>query len=122
MDGNVFDLSTRHAGECRHPRLLREYVRDKGGWIYIFTNRPNGTLYIGVTSVLIRRVSQHRSGEIAGFTQRYGLKMLVYFERYDSIVAAITREKAMKEWPRAWKVRLIMRDNPEWRDLYDGIL
>ena len=90
----------------------------QGGWVYIMTNRPNGTLYIGVTSDLARRVWEHREGLIEGFTKRYGLKRLVYAERYDDIRIAIQREKNMKHWPRTWKVRLILRDNPEWEDLY----
>jgi putative endonuclease len=94
----------------------------QGGWVYIVTNRPNGVLYIGVTSDLIRRISQHRAGEIPRFSKRYDLKCLVYFERYEEIVAAIEREKALKKWERAWKVRLIVRNNPNWDDLYAGIL
>jgi putative endonuclease len=97
-------------------------MMQKGGWVYIMTNRPNGTLYIGVTSDLIRRASQHRAGEMEGFTQKYGLKMLVHFERYEEIVTAITREKAMKEWKRAWKLQLIAAGNPTWDDLYDRIV
>jgi putative endonuclease len=97
-------------------------MRQKGGRVYILTNRPNGTLYIGVTSDIIRRISQHRAGDIEGFTQWHGLKILVYFERYEDIVTAIAREKAMKEWKRAWKVRLIVSGNPGWNDLYEGIL
>ncbi len=94
----------------------------KGGWVYIVTNRPNGVLYIGVTSDLVRRIAQHRAGEIAGFTQKYRLKHPVYFERYEEIIAAIEREKLLKEWQRAWKVRLIVKDNPAWDDLFPGIL
>ena len=90
----------------------------QGGWVYIMTNRPNGTLYIGVTSDLARRVWEHRESVIDGFTRRYGLKRLVYVERYDDIQTAIQREKTMKHWPRAWKVRLIPADNPSWEDLY----
>ncbi len=86
------------------------------------TNRPNGILYVGVTSDLVRRVAEHRAGEIAGFTQRYGLKRLVYLERHEEILAAIAREKAMKKWQRGWKVRLIVKDNPAWADLYEGLL
>jgi len=97
-------------------------MRAKGGWIYILTNKPNGILYVGVTADLIRRISQHREAEIPGFTKRYGLKRLVYFERYEDIITAIAREKSIKEWPRAWKVRLIGHSNPRWDDLYDGIL
>jgi putative endonuclease len=93
----------------------------KGGWVYIMTNRPNGTLYVGVTSDLARRACEHREGEIRGFTKRYGLKRLVYAERHDDIVKAIQREKNLKHWPRAWKVALILRDNPTWDDLYEGL-
>jgi len=94
----------------------------QGGWVYIITNQPNGVLYIGVTSDLIRRISEHRAGVIPGFSKRYDLKRLVYFERYEEIVAAIEREKTLKKWGRAWKVRLIVKDNPHWGDLYAGIL
>ena len=93
-----------------------------GGWVYIVTNQPNGVLYIGVTSDLARRAYEHREGLIEGFTKRYDLKRLVYAERHEEIDTAIQREKSMKKWPRAWKVRLIHRDNPNWNDLYDQIL
>lgn len=91
------------------------------GWLYIVTNRPNGTLYIGVTNDLIRRISQHREAKIPGFTARYGLKRLVYAEPHDDIRNAIQREKTVKHWPRAWKVRLIHETNPNWRDLYEDL-
>ena len=97
-------------------------MQAKGGWVYMMTNRPNGTLYIGVTSNLIQRASQHRAGEIEGFTQRYNLKRLVYFERHDDIRDAIAREKTLKTWNRAWKDELIAKENPGWDDLYAGIL
>jgi putative endonuclease len=102
--------------------FLPYHMRNKGGWVYILTNHPNGVLYIGVTADLIRRVHEHRSGEIAGFTQQYGLKMLVYFERHEDIVSAIAREKAIKKWPRRWKVQLITKENFDWADLYEAIL
>ncbi|MEG3618783.1 GIY-YIG nuclease family protein [Magnetovibrio sp. PR-2] len=89
-----------------------------GGWVYIMTNRPNGTLYVGVTSDLTRRVWEHREGVVDGFTKKYGLKQLVYMEPYDDIRVAIQREKNMKHWPRAWKVRLILGVNPKWDDLF----
>ena len=92
-----------------------------GGWVYIMTDKPNGTLYVGVTSDLPHRVHEHREGLIAGFTKRYGLKRLVYAERHDSIEAAIQRETTIKHWPRAWKVRLIGTDNPDWDDLYERL-
>jgi putative endonuclease len=92
-----------------------------GGWVYFMTNRRNGTLYTGVTSDSPRRAYQHREGLIDGFTKRYGLKMLVYYEQHDDIRTAIAREKAIKHWARAWKVRLIHGMNPEWKDLYDEL-
>ena len=82
------------------------------------TNRPNGTLYAGVTNDLARRVFEHREGRFEGFTKRYGLKRLVYCDRCDDIRDAIQREKNIKHWLRAWKARLILDINPEWRDLY----
>ena len=93
-----------------------------GGWVYILTNRSNGVLYVGVTNDLIRRVWEHRKGLVEGFTRRYGLKTLVYFELYDDIRQAIQREKNIKHWSRTWKVRIILRENPEWRDLYDSLI
>jgi putative endonuclease len=90
-------------------------------YVYILTNKPRGTLYVGVTNDLIRRVYQHREGTIAGFTKRYGLKQLVYFEKYDSPTLAIQREKNLKHWSRFWKLDLINSSNPQWRDLYSDI-
>ena len=90
----------------------------KSYWVYILASQRNGTLYIGVTSDLIRRVGQHREGQIEGFTKRYGLKRLVWFERHDNIVTAIRREKSLKKYRREWKVNLIERENPQWADLY----
>ena len=90
----------------------------KGGWVYIMTNRANGTLYVGVTSNLSRRAWEHREGLTDGFTKQYGLKLLVYYEWQDDIRAAIQREKNIKHWSRAWKVRLILDFNPDWRDRY----
>ena len=94
----------------------------QGGWVYIMTNRLNGTLYVGVTSDLARRASEHRDGLVDGFTKRYGLKQLVYWERHEDIRDAIQREKSIKRWPRAYKVRLIHRINPDWNDLFDQLL
>jgi len=93
-----------------------------GGWFYFMSNRRDGILYAGVTSNLPRRIYEHREGLIKGFTQRYGLKMLVYYEQYEDILSAIQREKTVKHWPRAWKVRLIHATNPEWNDLYDTLI
>jgi len=91
-----------------------------GAYVYILASRPNGTLYIGVTSDLVRRVFEHRNG-FSRFTARYGIVRLVYFEVHDSITAAIQREKNIKHWPRGWKIALIEGCNPDWRDLYDEI-
>ncbi|MBL8806825.1 MAG: GIY-YIG nuclease family protein, partial [Rhodospirillales bacterium] len=90
----------------------------KPGYVYMMTNRPDGTLYVGVTSDLPRRVWEHREGAVEGFTKRYGLKRLVWFEAHDDIRAAIARESALKHWTRAKKVRLIHDANRDWRDLY----
>jgi putative endonuclease len=94
----------------------------RGGWVYIMTNKPNGTLYVGVTSDIAARAWQHREGRIEGFTRRYGLKRLVYAEFHDEIVQAIQREKSIKRWPRAWKVNLIRERNWNWDDLYETLL
>ena len=94
----------------------------RGGWVYIMTNHAKGVLYVGVTSDLSRRAWEHREGLIAGFTKRYGLKRLVYYEQYDDIRVASQREKNIKHWSRAWKVRLILDFNPEWRDLYEDLV
>jgi putative endonuclease len=93
----------------------------KGGYIYILSNRPNGILYLGVTNDLIRRVFEHREGVVKGFSKAYGLKRLVYYEQYDDIRIAIQRERTMKHWPRAWKVRLINGFNRAWDDLYPAL-
>jgi putative endonuclease len=90
-------------------------------WLHIMSNRTNGTIYIGVTTRLVERVAEHKEGVVPGFTKRYGLKHLVYYEGHDSIEAAIQREKTMKTWRRAWKVRLINEFNPAWNDLYDTL-
>jgi putative endonuclease len=93
----------------------------RGGWVYIMTNRPNGTLYTGVTNDIARRAFEHREGLIEGFTKQYGLKRLVFMQFYEDIRNAIQRERNMKHWPRAWKVKLILDANPDWRDLYPDL-
>jgi putative endonuclease len=93
-----------------------------GGWVYFMTNRRDGILYAGVTSDLPKRAWEHREGVTDGFTKRYQLKRLVYYERFDDIRDAIQREKSIKHWERAWKVRLIHAMNPNWDDLYDTLL
>ena len=89
-------------------------------YVYILASRKHGTLYIGVTNDLVRRVYQHKNDVVRGFTSRYGVHLLVWFEIYDDVVSAITREKELKKWRREWKVNLIERSNPEWVDLYAG--
>ena len=104
-------------------RLLRANLRSmKDGWVYIMTNRPDGTLYVGVTSNLARRVWEHREGLVDGFSKRYGLKRLVFAERHEEMRGAIQREKNIKHWSRAWKVRLILAENPQWKDLYEQLM
>ncbi len=93
----------------------------RGGWVYIVTNHRDGVLYTGVTANLARRTYEHRLGVIDGFTRRYGLKRLVLTEFYEDIRDAIQRERNIKHWPRAWKVRLIHAANPDWRDLYEDL-
>ena len=94
----------------------------KQGYIYIMSNKKHGTLYVGVTSNLIQRVYQHKHHLIEGFTKRYNLNKLVYFEQIEEISSAIEREKQLKSGSRQKKVQLIEQDNPEWNDLYDSIL
>ena len=89
--------------------------------IYMITNRPDGVLYIGVTTDLKKRIWQHKNKEIEGFSSKYNLKNLVYFEVYDDYWEAANREKRMKKWNRQWKINLIEKENPEWKDLYDEI-
>jgi putative endonuclease len=91
-------------------------------YVYILASGRDGTLYIGVTNDLIRRVREHKSGEIGGFTKSYNVKRLVYCEETSDVYSAITREKQMKRWKRAWKIELIEKDNPQWRDLYDDLI
>ena len=101
--------------------IQRDSGLAKHFFIYIMASRRNGTLYIGVTSNLVQRVWQHKQGLVEGFTRKYGVKMLVYFEPHETAESAITREKQLKKWERAWKIKLIEQSNPEWRDLYSTI-
>ena len=94
---------------------------EKGGWVYMLASERNGTLYVGVTADLVRRVWEHKNGVVPGFSKRYGVARLVWCERHDDIRDAIAREKAVKKWRRAWKLEAIEASNPEWRDLYDEI-
>ena len=93
-----------------------------GYFVYFMASKRGGTLYVGVTNDLIRRVYEHREGLIDGFTKRYAVKQLVYYERYDEPYLALQREKNIKHWSRAWKIALIEKHNRDWRDLYDEIV
>jgi putative endonuclease len=90
--------------------------------VYILASKRNGTIYIGVTSDLVKRIWQHKNHVVAGFTEKYQVEQLVYFEQFDDMVNAIEREKQLKTWERAWKIKLIEKNNPSWNDLYDAIL
>jgi putative endonuclease len=93
-----------------------------GGWVYIVANKPHGVIYTGVTAHLVERIAQHRSGESGSkFARKYNCSRLVYAEAHGTMLEAITREKAIKEWPRLWRLRLIQENNPEWRDLFDEL-
>jgi putative endonuclease len=85
--------------------------------VYLLASKRNGTLYIGVTSNLLARIHQHRTGAVRGFTREYAVKQLAWFERHATMDSAITREKRIKKWNRAWKLQLIEAENPDWRDL-----
>jgi putative endonuclease len=91
-------------------------------FVYLLASRVNGTLYVGVTNDLVRRVHEHRTDAVPGFTSHYGIHRLVWFDSTPSVEAAIHREKQMKNWKREWKIALIERENPQWLDLYDSIL
>jgi putative endonuclease len=92
-----------------------------GSYVYIITNKRNGTLYTGVTSDLKKRIWEHKEGVIDGFSKKYGLKSLVWFEVHDDIEEAIRREKQIKKWERKWKLRMIEEQNFAWLDLYEGL-
>jgi putative endonuclease len=91
-------------------------------YVYLLASRRHGTLYLGVTNDLVRRVHEHKGKAAPGFTARYGVDRLVWYETYDEPIVAITREKELKKWRRDWKIRLIEEQNPEWRDLYPTIV
>ncbi|MFH1374587.1 MAG: GIY-YIG nuclease family protein [bacterium] len=94
----------------------------KKAYVYILASKRNGTLYIGITTDLIKRVYEHKHDLVDGFTKKYKAHYLVYFEEHEDIRQAITREKQIKKWKRRWKLELIEKDNPNWRNLYDEII
>jgi putative endonuclease len=98
--------------------LDRQHARRNPTPVYILASKRNGTLYIGVTGNLYNRISAHKLGEIEGFTRKYNVKMLVWFKYFDNIELAISEEKRLKEWQHKWKLELIEKANPDWRDLF----
>jgi len=97
-------------------------TQEYGGWVYILASQRNGTLYTGVSNDLIGRVAAHKDGVGSAFTRKYGVTLLVWFELHPRIEAAIQRETSIKRWPRKWKLALIEKGNPEWRDLFDDLI
>lgn len=100
--------------------MLRSH-RWMSGWVYILASKPRGTLYVGVTNNLLRRVYEHREGLAEGFSKAYGVKRLVYYEEHTTMPLAIQREKNIKHWSRQWKIDLVTGMNPDWVDLWDDI-
>jgi putative endonuclease len=105
------------SGRTRNPALIETAMF----YVYLMASRKQGTLYLGVTNNLIRRVYEHKSKVTKGFTAQYDVNHLVWFESYDDPTNAITREKELKKWRRAWKIKLIETGNPDWKDLYPEI-
>jgi putative endonuclease len=118
LEPSYWSSSRGLTGRSSIPEAL---VGTRSYYVYILASRIGGTLYIGVTNDLIRRIGEHRLELMKGFTKRYGVHKLVYFEQFDDIENAISREKRVKKWNRAWKIRLIEELNPNWDDLYPGI-
>ena len=108
-------------GEGRNDGGVQKEQYMKEPCVYIMASQRNGTLYVGVTSDLVQRVWQHKDGVFDGFTKRYKVHLLVWYELHDTMENAILREKALKEWRRRWKLELIERDNPGWKDLYETL-
>ena len=122
LKGLACAVYTSIEGVGRHP--IEKDDRKVGSlayYVYLLASSKHGTLYLGVTNDLIRRAYEHKSKAIPGFTSRYGVDRLVWFECYDDPVSAITREKEIKKWRRDWKIAVIERDNPDWLDLHDAI-
>ncbi len=94
---------------------------EKQPCVYMLANRRNGTIYVGVTSNLAKRVWEHKNSFVTGFTKRYGIHVLVWYEVHESMESAILHEKRIKKWRREWKIRVIQAMNPEWRDLFDRL-
>jgi len=97
-------------------------TREKLPCVYVLASKRNGTLYVGVTSDLVKRVWEHKDDLVEGFTSKYSVHLLVYYEMHEDMLGAITREKQIKKWNRSWKLKLIERDNPEWKDLWAEVI
>lgn len=100
---------------------IQKVMNEKTSYVYILTNKRNGTLYTGVTSDLCRRMWEHKNGIYEGFSKKYDLKMLVWYEVYNDIKEAILKEKQIKKWERKWKLKIIEEMNPSWNDLYEKL-
>ncbi len=109
-------------GIQKNINLIQQYNNETVLCIYILASRKNGTLYIGVTNNIIKRVYEHKNDFAKGFTQKYTIHTLVYYDIHQSMYEAIVREKQLKKWRRAWKIEIINKMNPEWKDLYDGLI
>lgn len=119
--GNDEVLIFRHSHENGNLVNYQSAMK-KGGYVYMMASDRNGTLYVGITSDLAKRVYEHKTKTFKGFTEKYSINNLVWFEEHDAIESAIYREKQLKKWNRAWKIELIEKDNPSWNDLISGIL
>ena len=118
---NLFLLVTLNLFQGPSPGKFRTVPKERHPGVYILASRPYGTLYIGVTSDLVARLWQHRSGEVPGFTSRYAVHTLVRYEMFGDMERAIGREKQLKDWHRQWKIALIESGNPDWHDLAPGL-
>jgi len=116
----MFVIPARHPGENRGG--IQGVSVNKQPAVYILASKRNGTLYIGVTSDLVKRIWEHKNNMVEGFTKRYSVHQLVWYEVHENMESAIQREKRLKEWKRKWKLELIETSNPGWQDLYDTIL
>ncbi len=119
MDEEVRALSCQGPAFSKLSFMVKCAVQS---YVYIMASKKVGTLYVGVTSDLVKRVYEHKNGLTGGFTFKYKVHLLAYYEIHGDIAAAITREKQIKEWQRAWKIRMIERENPDWVDLYPRII
>lgn len=111
-----------HPREDGDPVYNYLIMNNKSYWVYILASQRNGTLYVGITNNLVKRVWEHKNKKVEGFTKKYEVHHLVYYELHENPESAIKREKQIKKWNRLWKLRIIEEMNPEWKDLYEDIL